>query len=127
MTSGWSGMGRGVRASMREVYTVGGMRATGGISAVKCYDGGTTTKALSDLMKRVETWPYEAQEELAGIALEMDAAAKGGPINRTAGARVVPLVRYPYKIFYRVTPDAVEILQLCKKSPRLCGSVVAFI
>jgi hypothetical protein len=54
------------------------MWATGGISAVKCYDGGTTTKALADAMKRVETWPYEAQEELAGIALEMDAAAKGG-------------------------------------------------
>jgi hypothetical protein len=29
-------------------------------------------------MKRVETWPEEAQEELAGIALEIDAALRGG-------------------------------------------------
>jgi toxin ParE1/3/4 len=26
--------------------------------------------------------------------------------------RVAPLGRYPYKIFYRVTPDAVEILHI---------------
>jgi len=26
--------------------------------------------------------------------------------------RVVPLIRYPYKIFYRVTPQAVEILYI---------------
>jgi len=26
--------------------------------------------------------------------------------------RVIPLVRYPYKIFYRVTPEAVEILHI---------------
>jgi plasmid stabilization system protein ParE len=28
------------------------------------------------------------------------------------GVRVVPLGRYPYKIFYRVTEDAVEILHI---------------
>jgi toxin ParE1/3/4 len=28
------------------------------------------------------------------------------------GVRVVPLIRYPYKVFYRVTPDAVEILHI---------------
>lgn len=28
------------------------------------------------------------------------------------GVRVVPLLRYPYKIFYRVTPEAVEILHI---------------
>jgi toxin ParE1/3/4 len=28
------------------------------------------------------------------------------------GVRVVPLGRYPYKIFYRVTDDAVEILHI---------------
>jgi toxin ParE1/3/4 len=28
------------------------------------------------------------------------------------GVRVIPLGRYPYKIFYRVTADAVEILHI---------------
>ena len=35
--------------------------------------------------------------------------------RRTAtrpGVRVVPLGRYPYRIFYRVTDDAVEILHI---------------
>ena len=35
--------------------------------------------------------------------------------RRTSGrtdVRVVPLGRYPYKIFYRVTADAVEILHI---------------
>ena len=37
-----------------------------------------TARVLTEAMKRVETWPDEAQEELAGIALEIDAALKGG-------------------------------------------------
>lgn len=32
--------------------------------------------------------------------------------SRRPEVRVVPLGRYPYKIFYRVTPDAVEILHV---------------
>ena len=35
------------------------------------------TKLLIDAMKRVETWPQAAQEELAGMALEIDTALKG--------------------------------------------------
>jgi plasmid stabilization system protein ParE len=31
---------------------------------------------------------------------------------RRPGVRVVPLGRYPYKIFYRVTDDTVEILHI---------------
>ena len=26
------------------------------------------------------------------------------------GVRVVPLIRFPYRVFYRVSPEAVEIL-----------------
>jgi len=36
-----------------------------------------TAKALKEAMQRVEAWPEEAQEELAAIALEIDAALKG--------------------------------------------------
>ena len=35
-------------------------------------------------MKRVETWPEAAQEELALIALEIDAALAGGDYRATA-------------------------------------------
>jgi len=34
-------------------------------------------------MERVETWPKEAQEELAEIALEIDAGLKGGAYTAT--------------------------------------------
>jgi hypothetical protein len=42
-----------------------------------------TPKVLTDVMKRVETWPEAAQEELAGIALDIDAALKGGIYHAT--------------------------------------------
>jgi hypothetical protein len=37
-----------------------------------------TSKALFDAMRRAESWPVEAQEELAEIALEIDTELKGG-------------------------------------------------
>jgi hypothetical protein len=42
-----------------------------------------TVKALKESIRRAETWPDEAQEELAGIAMEIDATLKGGPYNAT--------------------------------------------
>jgi predicted transcriptional regulator len=48
-----------------------------------CYAGGMTVKLLTDAMKRVETWPEAAQEELAGIALEIDAALQAGVYHAT--------------------------------------------
>jgi hypothetical protein len=41
------------------------------------------TKSLIEAMKRVEAWPAEVQEELAGIALEIDAAIQGGEYRAT--------------------------------------------
>jgi predicted transcriptional regulator len=37
-----------------------------------------TAKALKDVMQKVESWPQEAQEELAAIAREMDEGLRGG-------------------------------------------------
>ena len=37
-----------------------------------------TAKVLKDVMERVESWPQEAQEELAEIAREMDEGLRGG-------------------------------------------------
>jgi len=34
------------------------------------------------------------------------------------GVRVVPLGRYPYKIFYRITADAVEIIHIHQAARR---------
>jgi hypothetical protein len=42
-----------------------------------------TAKVLKDAMQRVETWPEEAQAELAEIALEIDAGLKGGAYRAT--------------------------------------------
>ncbi|MGP0092511.1 MAG: hypothetical protein ACLPKB_21500 [Xanthobacteraceae bacterium] len=43
-----------------------------------------TAKALKEALRRVETWPEEAQEELAEIALEIDEGLKGGLYRATA-------------------------------------------
>jgi len=37
-----------------------------------------TAKVLKEVMQRVETWPEEAQEQLAELALEIDAELAGG-------------------------------------------------
>jgi len=42
-----------------------------------------TAKVLKEAMRRVETWPEEAQTELAEIALEIDAGLKGGAYRAT--------------------------------------------
>jgi hypothetical protein len=42
-----------------------------------------TAKILKQVLERVETWPEEAQEELAEIALEIDAQLAGGPYHAT--------------------------------------------
>ena len=41
------------------------------------------SKALEEAMRRAETWPAEAQEELAEIALEIDASLRGGTYHAT--------------------------------------------
>ena len=50
---------------------------------------------LHAVIARVGKWPESAQE-----------------VADRPGVRVVPLIRYPYKIFYRTTNEAVEILYI---------------
>ena len=52
-------------------------------------------KRLHALLERIGTWPKSAQE-----------------VVDRPGVRAAPLIRYPYKVFYRVTDDAVEILHI---------------
>jgi toxin ParE1/3/4 len=56
---------------------------------------GAFQNRLRSVFSRIRQWPEGAQE------------VEGRP-----GVRVVPLFRYPYKIFYRRTGDAIEILYI---------------
>jgi plasmid stabilization system protein ParE len=46
-------------------------------------------------VERIELWPENARR-----------------IDDREGVRVVPLIRYPYRIFYRVSADQIEILHI---------------
>jgi toxin ParE1/3/4 len=50
---------------------------------------------LRAVLARIGKWPESAQE-----------------VAERPGVRVVPLIRYPYKVFYQTTNDAVEILHI---------------
>jgi predicted transcriptional regulator len=41
------------------------------------------TKVWDDLLRRVQSWPENAQQELAELALEIDAELKGGKYHAT--------------------------------------------
>jgi hypothetical protein len=51
--------------------------------------------------QRIGDWPESAQE-----------------IAERPGVRGVPLIRYPYKVFYKVTDQAIEILYIHHTSRR---------
>jgi plasmid stabilization system protein ParE len=79
-----------------------------------------TNQALADLRKisadrrgfgEVVTAALETriQQVVARIAEYPETAA---PVVERAGVRVVPLIRYPYKIFFRVLEDRVRILHI---------------
>jgi toxin ParE1/3/4 len=52
-------------------------------------------KRLQTVVARIGAWPESAEE-----------------VAERPGVRVAPLIRYPYKIFYRITTEAVEILYI---------------
>jgi len=55
------------------------------------------------------------QEIIAYIATHPEAASQ---VAERPGVRVIPLIRYPYKIFYRVLEDRVRILHIRHTSRR---------
>ena len=50
---------------------------------------------LRAIEQRIESWPKSAEE-----------------VAQRPGVRVVPFVRYPYRLFYRIADDAVEVLHI---------------
>jgi toxin ParE1/3/4 len=56
---------------------------------------GPFEKRLRTIVTRIGTWPGTAQE-----------------VVQRPNIRSVPFIRYPYKIFYRVLSDRVEVLHV---------------
>src|SRR5579859_3179849 len=50
---------------------------------------------LRAVEQRIARWPKSAKE-----------------VDQRPGVRVVPLVRYPYKLFYQINGDVIEVLHL---------------
>ena len=50
---------------------------------------------LRTIVTRIGTWPESAQE-----------------VDQRPGIRSVPFIRYPYKIFYQVLTDRVDVLHV---------------
>src|SRR5436305_1031349 len=58
-------------------------------------------RRLRLVIARIARWPESSQR-----------------VIERPGVRVAPLVRYPYHVFYRITADAVEILNIHHTSRR---------
>jgi toxin ParE1/3/4 len=52
-------------------------------------------KRLRTIVGRIGTWPESAQE-----------------VQQRPGVRSVPFLRYPYKLFYRIRSDRIEVLHI---------------
>lgn len=52
-------------------------------------------RRIRAVIARIEQWPESARE-----------------VEQRPGIRVVPLIRYPFKIFYRVAGSRIEILHI---------------
>jgi plasmid stabilization system protein ParE len=85
-----------------------------------------TKRAVADLRKiGANSYPFgetvtlavetRIREVIAHIAAHPEAAA---PVVERPGMRVAPLIRYPYRIFYRVLEDRVRILHIRHTSRR---------
>lgn len=85
-----------------------------------------SNRALADLRKAsADSRPFgddvtravekRIRELVAFIAERPEGAS---PIPERPGVRVIPLVRYPYKIFYRILEDRVRILHIRHTSRR---------
>ena len=84
---------------MKVVYTAEALDDLDQILAFIAANCPTISEAVElrirSVVARIGKWPLSAQE-----------------VAERPGVRVVPLVRYPYKIFYQLTGDAVEILHI---------------
>lgn len=52
-------------------------------------------KRLRDVIARIEAWPQSARA-----------------VAQRPGVRVAPLLRFPYRVFYSIGPERIEILHI---------------
>jgi plasmid stabilization system protein ParE len=70
-------------------------------------------KVSADSLAFGETVAAAVEMRIREIVIQLANAPESAPrVVERPGVRVVPLVRYPYKIFYRVFKDRVRILQI---------------
>jgi toxin ParE1/3/4 len=84
---------------MKVVYTTAALRDLGEIADWLALHYPAIAPAVElrirAVVTRIGRWPESARRS-----------------NKRPGVRVAPVGRYPYRIFYRVTEDAVEILHI---------------
>jgi toxin ParE1/3/4 len=82
---------------MRVLYTTEALADLDGILSYIANHYPAISEAFQNrfhaVIARVASWPESAQE-----------------VAERPGVRVVPLIRYPYKVFYRISGETVEIL-----------------
>ena len=62
---------------------------------------GPVEQRIDSVLARLQDWPESARR-----------------VTQRTNIRVAPLVRYPYRIFYRITNDAIEIVHIRHTSRR---------
>jgi toxin ParE1/3/4 len=84
---------------MRVVYTTEALADLDGILNYIANNYPAISEAFQDRLRavvaHVSRWPESAQE-----------------VAERPGVRVAPLIRYPYKIFYRVSNETIEVLHV---------------
>ena len=84
---------------MKVVYTTEALADLDGILSYIANHYPAISAAFQNRLRaavtRVWRWPESAQE-----------------VAERPGVRVVPLIRYPYKIFYRISDEAIEVLHV---------------
>jgi toxin ParE1/3/4 len=84
---------------MKVVYTAGALRDLDEIgdwlSDHYPTIASTVERRIHNVIARIAQWPLSARRS-----------------TKYPGVRVVPVGRYPYKIFYKMTADTVEILHI---------------
>jgi toxin ParE1/3/4 len=84
---------------MRVVYTVEALADLDGILRYIANHHPAISEAFENrlhaVVARIARWPESAQE-----------------VVERPGVRMAPLIRYPYKIFYRISNETVEILHI---------------
>ena len=86
-----------------------------------------SNRALADLRKLSagcqatfgERVTAALEARIRAIVEQIRQAPESAPrVEQRPGVRVVPLIRYPYKIFYRILDDTVRILHIRHTSRR---------